>query len=303
MSEAIIDQFNEHMGIDGAVRFAVGPGGITRVELTAKGAQAHVLLHGAQVVHYQPADGEPVIFTSDQAIFARGHAIRGGVPICFPWFGQRREGGQGLLHGFARNRAWKVTRTLKEPDGRVRVLMSLSDDERTREFWPHAFELIAMVTLGSSLKISLAIRNPGDRVFSCEAALHTYFAVSDVRQVRLVGLESSPYLDKLDHFARKEAEGKPLTLTGPVDRIYPDAPARLLLHDPGPSRRIQIDQIGAESTIVWNPWSDGAQRFADLADDAWPKMLCVETGSVGHNAFQVKPGAFHEIQAIYTVSS
>ena len=257
-----------------------------------------VSLQGAHVTEWTLHGSPPVLFLSPRSVFQRGKAIRGGVPLVFPWFGPRTGAAQ---HGFARVRDWSVEAVSVEPDGICTVAMTLADDESTQAAWPHAFQARFVVAAGRQLRMTLELRNTGAADFTFEAALHTYLAVSDVRRIRLRGLENTAYLDKVDVGGSKREGSAPLAFTGETDRVYLDTTGACIVEDPGWSRRIVVSKSGSRSTVVWNPWSDKARAMADLGEGAWTGMVCVETANAGDDARTLVPGDSHVLEAVITV--
>lgn len=239
------------------------------------GAQAVVLLHGATVVSWQDSGGVERLYLSPQAAAGPGRAVRGGVPVIFPQFAER---GPGPRHGFARDRAWRVVETAERGGAAIAVL-GLEDDEATRKLWPHAFAAeLTVVVGGQALDIELDIVNRGAQAFTFQAALHTYLRVDDVRQARLHGLGGVAYEDML-HGGWHRQEFDTIGFVGAIDRVYVDVPGPLTLAAGGLGR-LGIDADQFPDVVIWNPGADGASRLADLPDDDWPCMLCVEAGAI-----------------------
>lgn len=298
------------MGIAGLVRFEPGSNGLVRAVLTtggaggAGGAEAHVYLHGAHVSHFQPAGQRPVLFLSQSSHFEAGKPIRGGVPICFPWFGPKADDPKAAMHGFARDRQWKFKTVERLPDGSVSLVLVLKWSAATQQLWPHRFSATHTVTLdarGDTLSMELACKNldvadlPPLKI---EEALHTYLAVGDIRQVRITGLENTEYIDKVDAFARKRQGSEPITFTGETDRVFLNTTSACVVHDPAWGRRIHIEKSGSNTTVVWNPWINKAKAMADFGDDEWPGMVCVETANAADNAVMLKPRQSHVMKAL-----
>lgn len=234
-----------------------------------------------------------VLFLSSRSRFERGQAIRGGIPLIFPWFGDDPlKAGRGA-HGFARRVEWRVLEREERASG-LRARLELCDDETTRALWPHRFRAELAVDAGDELALALTIHNTDTTDFTFEAALHTYLAVGDVRRATLRGLETSRFVDKLDGFREQPPSGAALTLTGPADRIYLAAPTSLELEDAALGRTLLLEQRGARSTVVWNPWDLAAARMPDLGDE-WPRFLCVETAAVAPSSITLAPGASHAL--------
>ena len=283
--------------IEDRVKFEDTGSGLVRCDIQTPLARAQVYLHGAHVTLFQPAGAEPVLFLSRQSHFSPGKAIRGGVPICFPWFGPLAGHPEAPMHGFARRMEWDLDSVTAAPTGEVRLTLSLTASDATRAHWPHDFILRHAIDIGASLSMALTVENTGAEPFTIEEALHTYLAVGDVREVEVAGLEHAAYLDKTDGFKTKSLTAEPLRFTGETDRVFPGHTAACTLHDPLLRRRLLIEKSGSDTTVVWNPWIAKAAAMADFADDEWPQMLCIETANTGANAVTVAPGAQHTMRA------
>lgn len=276
-----------------ALRVATGEGGLGCLEIDTAACRARQYLHGATVTHWQPAGHDPVLFTSKHAVFCDGKAIRGGVPICFPWFGAHPTDTDAPSHGLVRTQPWHVTQTALGPDG-VDVDLVCHLDQLSADF---------RVTFGQNLTLSLTVTNSSDTDQDFEAALHTYLAVGDVRNIEITGLENAAYIDQLQDNQRLNQGDTPITFAGETDNIYQDTEATCVLHDPGKGRRIVVDKLGSKSTVVWNPWTDKAGRLADFGDDEWPGMCCIETANIDDHAVQLAPGAAHTMRVTIGVES
>ena len=264
--------------------------GMPRIDVSTPGAAAHAYLHGAHVTHYQPHGSAPVLFMSAESAFAPDKPIRGGVPVIFPWFGPRPTRPDFPAHGFARTREWSL-RDIRRDGNVVTVEFGLTSD---------GFELRYTVTVADALEMALEVRNASAGAARFEEALHTYLAVSDVRQVRVEGLTGRQYVDKVDGMKRKTQSG-PITITGETDRVYLDTPDAVTVEDEAGGRKIVVSKEGSASTVVWNPWVEKAKRMPDFGDDEWPSMLCVETANVADNAITLPPAGTHVMRAVVRV--
>jgi D-hexose-6-phosphate mutarotase len=285
-------------------RVEPGSGGLDRLVIEAAEGTAHVYLHGAHVTHFQPRGQRPVLFLSRESLFSGGmpgKAIRGGVPLCFPWFGAKAGDAAAPAHGFARLLAWEVDDVTRDDRGRVRASLRLGANEYTRRLFPHDFTAILAVTVGVSLTLELTVRNAGLAPMVIEEALHTYLAVGDVRRVSIRGLEDAPYIDKTEGFARKPAEASPLTIARATDRVYPGARGDVAIEDPEWARRIVVSKAGSATTVVWNPWLENAKAMADFGDNEWTEMACVETANVMQDAVTIASGEQHAMSAMIEV--
>ncbi|HZL35438.1 MAG TPA: D-hexose-6-phosphate mutarotase [Tepidisphaeraceae bacterium] len=274
-----------------------GSNGLPRISVRAPVADAHIYLHGAHVTHFQPTGRKPVLFLSAESRFEPGKAIRGGVPIIFPWFGAKVGDPAAPMHGFARTAPWELTAVRQAAGGAISVVLELRSSELTRQLWPHDFRLVYTVGVGKKLELMLEVQNLCANEFAFEQALHTYLAVGDVRTVSVDGLAGRDYLDKTDGMQRKTQSPGAVTITGETDRVYLNTPEVVTVTDPAFDRRLSIEKEGSASTVLWNPWSDKARALADLADDEWTRMLCVETANVDQNAVKLTPGASHKMRA------
>lgn len=294
----MIEHLQDRFGIPNVVTFDAGQGGLTRVRITTPLASAEVYLHGAHVTQFQPSGHEPMLWLSAKSMYQTGKAIRGGVPICFPWFGPRGGDGVSPAHGFARISEWQVEAVGQGIDGVVELILSLGSNEHMRNIWPHAFSAKYRVRIGSSLELSLSVTNEDPVAFIFEEALHTYLVVGDVRQVSVSGLEGTMYIDKTDGLKHKPQGNERMTILGETDRVYFDTRAACVLDDGAMDRRIAIAKHGSDSTVVWNPWIAKSKAMADFGDDEWMGMICIETCNVGANQITLQPGATHELGAV-----
>lgn len=292
-------ELNERFGIAGALAFAAGPGGMPHARLTAGDSYAEVALHGGHVVHYGQLGAPPVLWVSREAIYAAGKALRGGIPVCWPWFGPHPTDPGRPAHGLARTRLWAVAGGERTSDG-VRLLLTLRDDEATRALWPHPFALTLAVTLGPALDVALTMRNTGAAPFRCGGALHSYFTVADVTHARIMGLDGRGYFDQLS--GGDEVQVGPVTIGAEVDRVYADDGPACVIEDPALGRRITVTKAGSRTTVVWNPWVEKALRLADFGDDEYHTMLCVETAMARHDSVTLAAAEEHTLRATIAVA-
>jgi glucose-6-phosphate 1-epimerase len=296
-----IESLNGEFAIAGKVAVVAGPGGLPMVDVDTGAARARISIHAGQVLSFHPKDqAADLMFLSEKAHYADGKAIKGGVPICWPWFGPDPEGKGRPGHGFVRNRAWTLRGTEALADGRVRVRLGLTDTEETRTLWPHAFDLEVQATVGASLETALVTRNRGTAPFALSQGLHTYFRVGDIGRVAVTGLDGRTYIDKMDGGKEKIQRG-PVTIDGETDRIYTGVAGTLAIEDAALGRRISIAASGSASAVVWNPWAATAASMADLNDDDYKVMICVETTNAGPDVIQVPAGGEHRLVATYSV--
>ena len=296
-----LEHLNDTHGITGKLRFVTGKGGFTLIEIDNGKARALISPYAGQVLSYRRA-GEPddLLFVSEQAYFQPGKAIKGGVPICWPWFGPDPEGRGRPAHGFVRNRDWQVLDTAMREDGATTVRLGITPDDEIRALWPHPFALTLEVSVGRTLELALCSFNPDTLPLTITQGLHTYFRVGDVAAARVRGLGGKHYIDKLDGGAIKTQEGA-VTIDGEVDRVYTEVNGELVIDDPVLGRRIHITSEGSASTVVWNPWAATAAAMADLGDEEYTGMLCVETTNAGSDQVLINPGENYRLVARYEI--
>jgi len=287
---------------DGA-RLEPGPGGLERLALSAPEGEAIVTLQGGHVTHFQPRGQRPVLWVSAESRFEAGKPIRGGVPICFPWFGPKAGAPEAPLHGFARILAWTIRAVTPEADGSLRAVLELSAEAAARGGFPRELSLSLAVTVGRSLRMELTARNVDSAAVAFEEALHSYFAVSDVRQARVRGLEGVPYVDKTAGMARQPGASEPIAIAAETDRVYLGTTGTVTIEDPGWKRRIVVAKSGSSTTVVWNPWIAKAKAMPDFGDDEWSGMVCVETANAMDDAVTLAPGASHVMTATLEVQA
>lgn len=297
---ARIEEMNRRFGIAGLAVVAAGNGGLPVVRVTTAESSAEIYLHGAQVTAWKPAGGEKAIgealFVSEQSRWEDGRAIRGGIPICFPWFRAKADDSKAPAHGFVRTREWRLDAVAAEAGGGVVVSSSTESDEATRRWWPHDFRLELRAWFGKTLLLELTAKNTGVTTFQFEEALHTYFRVGDARQVRVRGLDGVSFLDNTDG-NRERAQVGDVEFRAATDNAYLNTDAALDLVDPVLGRTIRTEKENSATTVVWNPWEQGAAAMADLGNDEWKRMACVEASNILGVAVELQPGEAHTMRA------
>ncbi len=294
-----LTQLNEHFGLPGVLAFQQTPTGLTYAAITTPHATATVYLQGAHVAAWQPAGHQPVIFVSRKSDIAPGKAIRGGVPIAFPWFATRHDGKAGPSHGFARIQEWTLAFAALAGED-LHLSFTLGPTEISRGLGYDKFRLAYQLSIGRSLTMQFTVANDAEAPLIFEEALHAYYAVGDVHEATVTGLEGTSYLDKNDNFAAKPQLGA-VTMTGPTDRVYLNTTATCVLHDAAGKRRITVEKKNSNTTVVWNPWDSGAKKLSDMDATEWHEFLCVETVNAAANSVTLAPGTAHTMQAHVTV--
>lgn len=268
------------------VGFADGRGELPMLEVSTEWSTAGIYTHGAHVTHFTKKGEQPLLFLSQCSRFAKDQAIRGGVPIIFPWFGPR----EGMpQHGFARVKEWDLKEFLPAPDGTVSVKFCLPETPEASAYPPFTADFI--VTVSDTLTMTLIVTNKSkDDTFAFEDCLHTYFEVGDINTASVHGLKGVKYLDKAANYTEKVETEDAIRITSEVDRTYLNTTGTVEIHDPKLKRKIIVKKHGSVSTVVWNPWITKSRQMPDFGDDEYQKMICVESGNVGPNQIKLGPG-------------
>ncbi|WP_196716566.1 D-hexose-6-phosphate mutarotase [Actinomyces trachealis] len=254
-----------------------GRGGEQRLLVDAPAGSAELYLFGAHLTSWVPRGGKPVLFLSRKAVFDGETGIRGGVPLCLPWFGVGPNGTSRPRHGWARTMTWDLRTVQSTPTGGVRALLTLEHD---------SISAMYEVEIGEQLTMSLSLRNTGTEPRLVEAALHSYLAVHDVTACVVTGIEGAEYTE--DGVSGRKQEG-PLRVRGPVDRVYRSSET-VRVTDPGSARSVVVEGVNSPTTVIWNPWSTASKGMTDLAADEFPRFLCVETAAACQDAPVIEPG-------------
>jgi glucose-6-phosphate 1-epimerase len=295
-----VAELDRRFGIPGIACVCEGNGAMPRVHITSSLCEGDIYLHGAQVTSWKPAGADEVLFLSTRSRWEDGQAIRGGIPICFPWFRAKADDPQAPSHGFVRTTSWQVESIFESESG-VAVTMFTGSDERTQSWWPGEFRLVHRATFGSELRLELVCTNTGKMPLRFEEALHTYNRVADVRDARIQGLDTVSFLDNTDSNKQKTQAGDAV-LTSQTDNAYLNTQNAVDVLDPKMRRRIQLKKANSLTTVVWNPWREGASKLRDLGDDEWTQFLCVEASNILDLAINLGPGQEHRTTAVISVA-
>lgn len=265
-------------------------------------ATALIALQGAQLLEFTPRDSQPVIWLSEQAKFKRGQSIRGGIPVCWPWFGDLARNPEAVrsgvrhadapAHGLVRAQDWLLDSVAEGPTG-TRIVLRYPGGPIPG--WTHTAELTLTITIGATLQLQLHTRNTGTTPLTLSQALHTYLALSDIEQVEIRGLEGTPYIDTLQDWQEFRQQG-PVHARGEVDRIYRQVPAHIQLFDAGWQRTLHLRMRNSATAVIWNPHIAKAQRLSQFAPDAWQRMLCIETANVLDDSLDLAPAAAQSLE-------
>ncbi|MCU7835049.1 MAG: D-hexose-6-phosphate mutarotase [gamma proteobacterium symbiont of Taylorina sp.] len=292
---------NEKFSIPGLIEFVNNDQGALVARVESSEGTMEIARQGAQLLFWTPKDQSPVVWLSPQAQFKSGKSLRGGSPVCWPWFGPHPENTSLPGHGFARNLEWQILETSRLRDA-TRITMIFEPGEEQQKNWPHQAELTLSITMGETLEMALTTHNQGETAFTITQALHTYFNVGDISRVRVKGLEGKEYIDKVVGNTRQHQQGA-ITIGHEIDRIYLDCPEDIVIVDEELKRRIRIARQGSNSTVIWNPWAEKGEAFGDMGEDGYKNMLCVETTNAAKDTITLKPGEIFTQISRYTVES
>jgi glucose-6-phosphate 1-epimerase len=267
--------------------------GFEYIEVVNTTARAAIALQGAHLFHYESLDDRPLLWVSKAAFFATGKAIRGGIPICWPWFGKHTTNSRLPQHGFARTSLWELFDQNESDKEQTVVVLRLTDSRESLKLWPYQFELLLTVTIGRKLTIALTSKNCDSQAFTITSALHSYFAVSDIDRVEVEGLDQISYFDALTR-ENKVQQGN-VVITRETDRVYQNVSYPLTIHDQ--KRTIRINARGSNSAVVWNPWQQKCAAMTDMNNDSYKTMLCVETTNALQDLRILAPGETHTLSA------
>jgi glucose-6-phosphate 1-epimerase len=273
-------------------------------------ASAVIALQGAHILAYTPKGEAPLLWLSERTEFKRGQSPRGGIPICWPWFGDPARnpdalqkmlaehttaGEKTLAHGFVRTLDWQIYSVTESDESTDIILRYSTATSLAPAIWPHAAQLQLTINVGPKLRISLTTQNLDSKPLAITQALHTYFAISDIAQVTTLGFDGCRYIDTLDDWREHRQPGD-IRFTAETDRIYLDAPTQVQLRDDGWQRTIYLQAQNSASTVVWNPWIEKSLRLSQFAADAWQRMVCIETANVLNDMLVLPPRAEHSLE-------
>ncbi|HQR74147.1 MAG TPA: D-hexose-6-phosphate mutarotase [Sulfurovum sp.] len=271
------------------------PNGFRYLEIHNPHAHAKIALQGAHLFEYK-AKGKPaLLWCSDKAHFESGKAIRGGIPVCFPWFGKHKDDATLPQHGFGRTQEWTLVSQEEQADGSTSISLQLTPNAHTLSLWPFKFEATMHFSVGERLDVALEVKNTDSKPFELGAALHTYFLVSNIDNVSLYGFKDKVYYETLNN--TKEIQKSELIIDKEIDRVYMNPEKTIILQDD--TRKTTIEQTGSNSTIVWNPWTEKSKQLADMNDEGYKTFVCIETANALEDVRVLQPLQVHRLQAVY----
>jgi len=262
------------------------------IEIKNNKAYAKIALNGGHIFHYERIGQKPLLWLSEISDFEDGKSIRGGIPICWPWFGKPE--GKTLQHGFARTSKWTHISSKEIDTNTTVVILKLQHSEESLKLFPYKFELALHVEVGESLKVELITTNLDTKSFTITQALHTYFAISHIDDVEINGLEDKPYLDALT--SKDEVQDGVIIFNQEVDRVYQEVDKPIVLKDK--TNALHVESSGSSSTVIWNPWIDKCSRMSAMKPDAYKEFVCIETANAFDDVRTILPNESHTLLVI-----
>lgn len=295
-----IDELEDKFSIEGEVGFGELENDLVFVTVSNKYADCDICLYGAHITSFRPHNAMEILWMSPESNFEVGKAIRGGIPLCFPWFGPHDTDPQMPQHGFARLMYWDVLETATLPSGETLIRLQLCSSGETRAYWPHDFCSQLTVIVGLTMTVTLKVTNTSSDPFEYTSALHSYFSLSSIENLFIHGLQETTYYNQLSAENGIQNE-EILQIKGPTTRHYLDTETPVIIEDSIFNRRIQVVKAGSKVTTVWNPWEEASATIADLSDDAYETFVCVEAVNAFNDVIHLSPKESHETSAIVSL--
>lgn len=286
------------------VQFAKDENGLEYIEVNNRLATAKIALQGAHIMRWQPKTQKyPVLWQSSNARFVKGRSIRGGIPLCWPWFGAHPTDSALCTHGFARVIPWELIDADTTNSGATRLVLQMVETAEARRQLSYPYALTITITIGETLRVELATTNKANHPFTIGEAFHTYFHISDIEQINIAGLEDTLYSDKVFNYERR-VQNNAIKFNGEFDRVYLGTNSDCIIEDAGLNRQIRISKSHSQSTVVWNPWADKAAEMGDMgAPNEWRSMICVETANALENVVVISPSKTHVMTVEYSAET
>lgn len=292
-----IDELDEKFSIEGELGFGENEEGMVFISVSNKHAEADISLYGAQILNYRPYKTIDILWMSPDSFFQEGKPIRGGIPVCFPWFGPHKTDATKPQHGFARLMQWNIIETATLPFGETLVKMQLCSTEATKKYWEYDFCAEMIFVIGKTLTATLKIINTSVSQFEYTCALHSYFNISSIEEIKIEGLQNTAYYNQLDNQTYKQ-ESDLLEINEATTRHYLNTATDCVLHDPVFRRRIVASKKGSKVTTVWNPGEETCAKIDDIPDDGFHSFVCIEATNAFDYPIKLNPGESFETTAI-----
>lgn len=292
-----IDELDDKFSIEGEVGFAELENDLVFITVSNKYADADICLYGAHITSFRPHNSMDLLWMSPDSSFELGKPIRGGIPVCFPWFGPHKTDPEKPQHGFGRLMYWEVVSTSTNASGESVVRLQLCSSDETKAYWPHDFCAEMTFVVGKTLTATLKVTNTSGQPFDYTCALHTYYSLSAIESISIEGLKGTTYFDQLTgEFGIQE--GEPLEITDALTRHYLNTESQVVIADSAFRRRIKVDKTGSKVTTVWNPGAETCAKIGDLPDDGYETFVCVEATNAFDYPVKLAAGESFETSAI-----
>ncbi len=288
-----IEELEDKFSIEGEVGFAELEDDLIFITVSNKYADADICLYGAHVTNFKPYRTMEILWMSPESNFQEGSPIRGGIPICFPWFGPHKTDPEKPMHGFARLMYWDVKEISSQASGETLIRLQICSSDKTKTFWPFDFCAEMIFNVGQTLAVTLKVTNTSCETFEYTSALHSYFSLSAIENISIEGLQSTKYIDQLEpgDFIQ---DTPTLQIKKAETRHYYDTETNCVINDSIFDRRISVAKSGSKVTTVWNPWEETCSKIDDMPDDAFETFVCVEAVNAFNDVIQLVPGEIHE---------
>jgi glucose-6-phosphate 1-epimerase len=292
-----VEKLNEEFGIPGVLSFEKSDGNLIFLNVANNYADARITPYGAHITSFKPHNSKDILWMSPQSYFEVGKPIRGGIPVCFPWFGPHKTDNGKPQHGFGRLMYWEIAEAFVTENGATLVRFKLNSSEETKAYWPYEFCAEFTVVIGNVLNATLKVTNNSAIPFNYSCALHTYFNLSEIELIIIDGLTQARYHNHLEPGIFHNDSSK-IKIHQAETRHYHDTEATCLIEDPGFGRKISVAKSGSKITTVWNPGMEACATIGDLPDDAYKTFVCIEAVNSFEDTIILNPGESHETSAI-----
>lgn len=292
-----IDELDDKFSIEGEVGFAELEEDLVFIMVSNKHADAEICLYGAHVTSFKPRGNMDLLWMSPESSFEEGKPIRGGIPVCFPWFGPHKTDSDKPQHGFARLMYWDVVSTSTNSSAESVIKLQLVSSDETKAYWPYDFVAEMTFVVGKKLTVTLKVTNTSGEPFDYTCALHTYYSLSAIDSISIEGLQGVTYYNQLTGENGVQEEEK-LEIAEALTRHYLNTETPVIIDDSAFRRRIKVDKAGSKVTTVWNPGAETCANIGDLPDDGYETFVCVEATNAFDFPISIAPGESFATSAI-----
>lgn len=297
-----IEQLNEQFGITGTAQFVNGNENLPVLQISNKNATAEISIYAAHILSYKPANQQDILWMSSKSIFEKGKAIRGGIPLCFPWFGPHPTDTSKPQHGFARLQDWTVSKIKILDEGNTLVSLTLTENDYTLKLWPYQFKACLDISIGKSLEVCLTVTNTGATSFEYSDALHTYFNIGNIEAIEIEGLQNTQFYEGFT-MDLKGSENANLKFENETNRRYINHLSDCIIHDPILQRKIRVAKTGSKLSIVWNPAEAVTKTIVDMEPNGYKTFVCIEPANAypGIDMIHLKEGESHTLSTLIEI--